>query len=71
MSNNDVAWLVVSFAVMVVAVLVNLHEKLEGLQSRLNRLEGRGRADDDDSVPADGAHARFTERGAWRHDHRA
>jgi hypothetical protein len=69
--SNTVAWLLVSFAVMVVAVLGVLHEKLEGLEKRLNRLEGRGRADDDGSVPADAAHARFTERGAWRHDHRA
>jgi hypothetical protein len=66
--NNSVAWLLVSFAIMVVAVLANLHEKLEGLEKRLNRLEGRERADDDGSVPA---HAAFTERGAWGHDHRA
>jgi hypothetical protein len=61
--SNNVAWLLVSFAVMVVAVLGVLHEKLEGLEKRLNRLEGRGQADDG-SVPADAAHARSTERGA-------
>ena len=66
--SNNVAWLLLSFAIMVVAVLAVLHEKLEGLEKRLNRLEGRGQADDDGNVPADAA---FTERGASKRDHRA
>ncbi|HXJ79961.1 MAG TPA: hypothetical protein VMS64_14910 [Candidatus Methylomirabilis sp.] len=61
--SNNVAWLLLSFAVMLVAVLAVLHEKLEGLEKRLSRLEGRGQADDDGSVPADPV---FTQRGTWR-----
>jgi BMFP domain-containing protein YqiC len=37
----EAAWLLLSFAIMVVAVLVNVHEKLERLEERLNRLEAR------------------------------
>jgi hypothetical protein len=63
MSDNVVVWwLVLSFAVMTVAMLGFLHEKLEGLERRLNRLEGR-RRDDDGCIAADAA---FTERGDWR-----
>ena len=48
MSDNVVVWwLVLSFAVMTVAMLGFLHEKLEGLERRLNQLEGRRRDDDD------------------------
>jgi hypothetical protein len=67
MSTNVVWWLLLSFAVMVVAMLGFLYEKLEGLERRLNRLEGRGGADDDGFL----ADAGFTERETWRHDHRA
>ena len=63
MNNNVVWWLLLSFAIMVVAMLGFLHERLEGLDKRLNRLEGRGRADDDGYVPAD---AVFGERGNRR-----
>ncbi|HEY7252227.1 MAG TPA: hypothetical protein VIG37_17150 [Methylomirabilota bacterium] len=35
-----------SFAIMVVAVLVNLHEKLERVEEKLKRLEARDGADD-------------------------
>jgi hypothetical protein len=42
----EAAWLLLSFAIMVVAVLVNVHEKLEGLEERLHRLEARDGADD-------------------------
>ena len=66
--SNSVAWLLLSFAIMVVAMLGFLHEKLEGLERRLNGLEGGTQANDAGGVPADAA---FTERGRWRHDHRA
>jgi hypothetical protein len=57
MSDNVVVWwLVLSFAVMTVAMLGFLHEKLEGLERRLNRLEGR-RRDDDGCIPADAAYS--------------
>jgi hypothetical protein len=42
----EAAWLLLSFAIMVVAVLVNVHERLERLDERLTRLEAGGGADD-------------------------
>ena len=42
--SYEAAWLLLSFAIMVVAVLVNVHEKLERLEERLERLEARGGA---------------------------
>ena len=45
--SNNAAWLVLSFAIMVVAVLATLYEKFEELQKRLERLEGRKEPDDD------------------------
>jgi len=44
--SYEVAWLLLSFAIMVVAVLVNVHEKLERLEERLKWLETRDGADD-------------------------
>jgi hypothetical protein len=44
--SNNAAWLLLSFAIMVVAVLVTFHEKFEALEKRLNRLEA-GRGSDD------------------------
>ena len=44
--SYEAAWLLLSFAIMVVAVLVNVHEKLERLEERLNRLEARAGAAD-------------------------
>ena len=37
--DNHVAWLVVSFAIMVVAILARLCDKFEKLEERLKRLE--------------------------------
>jgi hypothetical protein len=51
MSNNE-TWLVLSFAIMVVAVLATLYEKVEKLEKRLARLEGDTDTDDDDAVSA-------------------
>jgi hypothetical protein len=47
--SNNAAWLLLSFAIMVVAVLATFHEKFEELEKRLNRLEG-GRDSDDDGM---------------------
>jgi len=51
MTNNE-AWLVLSFAIMVVAVLATLYEKVEKLEKRLARLEGETSAEDDDALSA-------------------
>ena len=54
--SNNAAWLLLSFAIMVVAVLVTFHEKFEALEKRLNRLEaGRGSDDHGMSTQAVGA----------------
>ena len=45
--SNNAAWLLLSFAIMVVAVLATLHEKLEQLEKRLRRLEAGEEPDDD------------------------
>lgn len=45
--SNDVAWLLLSFAIMVVAVLATLYEKVEQLEKRVKRLEAGGEPDDD------------------------
>ena len=46
MTQNE-TWLVLSFGIMVVAVLATLYEKVERLERRLGRLEGEGDADDE------------------------
>jgi hypothetical protein len=48
--SNNAAWLLLSFAIMVVAVLVTLYEKFEQLEERLNGLEARREPDDDHRV---------------------
>ena len=40
--SNDAAWLLLSFAIMVVAVLATLYEKVEQLEKRLRRFEAGG-----------------------------
>jgi len=49
--SNNAAWLLLSFAIMVVAMLANLYEKFAELEKRLNRLEA-GREPDDDGISA-------------------
>jgi hypothetical protein len=44
--SYEAAWLILSFAILVVAVLVNVHEKLERLEEQLKRLEAGEGADD-------------------------
>jgi heme exporter protein D len=66
--SNHAAWLVLSFAIMVVAVLANVYEKLEQLEKRLNRLE-TGRASDDDGTAAHAAGA-IAPEAFRRRDHR-
>lgn len=62
--SNSAAWLILSFAVMVVAVLATFHEKLEALEKRLNRLEAGSESDDHEmSTQVVGAIAREAFRG--------
>lgn len=66
--SNSAAWLLLSFAIMVIAALVTLYEKFEELEKRLNRLEG-GREPGEDGNPAlAGSNAR---EGFRRSDHHA
>ncbi len=37
--SNEATWLLLSFGIMVVAVLAVLHERLERLEERMRRLE--------------------------------
>jgi len=37
--SNETTWVLLSFGIMVVAVLAVLHERLERLEERLRRLE--------------------------------
>lgn len=67
--SNNAAWLVLSFAIMVVAMLGTLFEKVEELEKRLNRLEG-GREPDDDGVSAHEAGS-ISPEVFRRRDHRA
>ena len=67
--SNNAAWLLLSFGIMVVAVLATLYEKLEQLEKRLNRLEA-GREPDDDEISAPAAGS-FVPEAYRRRDHRA
>jgi len=63
MSDNNAAWLVLSFAIMVVAVLAKLSDKVEKLEKRLKRLEPAagdeaGLLSDDGPVTASSARRR-------------
>ena len=42
--SNEAAWLLLSFAIMVVAMLATLYEKIDSLQKRLDRLEAPERS---------------------------
>lgn len=67
--SNNAAWLVLSFAIMVVAMLATLFEKFEELEKRLNRLEA-GREPDDDGISAHDAGS-IAPEAFRRRDHRA
>jgi len=55
--SNETTWLLLSFGIMVVAVLAVLHEKLERLEERLRRLEPPDESDVTRvSAPRVGAH---------------
>ena len=61
--NDTAAWLLLSFAIMVVAVLAKLSDKVEKLEKRLERLEPApgdepGIRPDDVPVPASSARRR-------------
>ena len=66
--SNNVAWLIISFAIMMVAVLATLYEKFEELEKRLKRLETRG-APNDDGMSAHAAGSIVPEE-FWRRDDR-
>lgn len=65
--SPEVTWLLVSFAIMVVAILATFHEKIERLEERLRRLEGGLGLDEDeyreDRLAAAGAVDRRRDRG--------
>ena len=62
--STGTAWLILSFAIMVVAVLATFHEKLEALEKRLSRLEAGEDSDDHEmSTHVVGAIAREAFRG--------
>lgn len=65
--TNEAVWLMVSFAVMVVAVLATLYQKVEDLEERLKRLDGDDQADDDEAPSADAARGLFTKPRVPRH----
>jgi hypothetical protein len=68
--SNEAAWLLLSFAIMVVAMLATLYEKVDSLQKRLDRLEAQeGTADEPISIvePAPA----LTGRARGHRDHRA
>ena len=66
--SNNAAWLLLSFAIMVVAVLATLYERVEQLEKRLKRVEAGAEPDDDGaSAHADAAIAPEVFR---RRDHR-
>jgi hypothetical protein len=66
--SNNAAWLLLSFAIMVVAVLATLYEKLEQLEKRLNLLEA-GREPGPDGRSAHAA-ASIAPEAFRRRDHR-
>jgi hypothetical protein len=68
--SNHATWLLLSFAIMVVAMLATLYEKVESLQKRLDRLEVRAGAADD-GMGVDPDPVVFTERAPRHRDHRA
>lgn len=68
--SNETAWLLLSFAIMVVAMLATLCEKIDGLQKRLDRLEGREGAADE-TLPAGEPAPALVGRLRGRRDHRA
>ena len=41
----EIAWLLLSFAIMVVAVLVNVHEKIQRLEEQVSQLTRDGAED--------------------------
>jgi hypothetical protein len=67
--SAEVGWLLLSFAIGVVAMLANPHEKLDSLQERLDRLETPER--DADEGIALGGPAPVTYRAGECRDHRA
>lgn len=66
--SNNAAWLLLSFGIMVVAMLATLYEKVEQLEKRLNRLEAARGPEDETATPAVGS---FVTEPFGHRDHRA
>jgi hypothetical protein len=66
--SNNAAWVLLSFAIMVVAMLATLYEKVESLQKRLERLEVGDGAAEDGVSGVDPEQLTFTERARGHHD---
>jgi hypothetical protein len=66
--SNNAAWLLLSFGIMVVAMLATLYEKVEQLEKRVNRLEAAREPDDETAAPAAGP---FVTEPFGHRDHRA
>ena len=69
--SNEAAWLLLSFAIMVVAMLATLYEKIDRLQKRLDRLEGREGAADEGVSLAGPVPVTYAGRRGGPRDHRA
>jgi hypothetical protein len=69
--SNEAAWLLLSFAIMVVAMLATLYEKIDSLQKRLDRLEAPDRSADEGVSLAEPAPATYAGRAGGPRDHRA
>jgi hypothetical protein len=65
--SNEAAWLLLSFAIMVVAMLATLYEKVDSLQKRLDRLEAQDGVADELISTVEPAPA-FTGRARGRRD---
>jgi hypothetical protein len=69
--SNEAAWLLLSFAILVVATLATLYEKVDRLEKRLDRLEGAERGADEGASLAEPTPATYLERAGRPRDHRA
>jgi hypothetical protein len=69
--SNEAVWLLLSFAIMVVAMLATLYEKIDSLQKRLERLESPERGVDEEVSLAEPVPVTSAGRRGGPRDHRA